>query len=40
MGRFLNPDNEAFMVQLKSEIYVDKSELLAYTNKVLETNQA
>ncbi len=40
MGRFLNPDNEAFMVQLKSEIYIDKSDLLSYTNKVLETNQA
>ncbi len=40
MGRFLNPDNEAFMATIKSEIYVDKSDLLAYTNKVIGTNQA
>lgn len=40
MGRFLNPDNSAFMATLKSDIYIDKSELLAYTNKVIGTNQA
>lgn len=40
MGRFLNPDNSAFQVALNSEIYVDKTGLLEYTNKVLDTNQA
>lgn len=40
MGRFLNPDNSAFQVALTSEIYIDKSNLLSYTNKVLSTNQA
>ena len=40
MGRFVNPDNSAFQVALNSEIYVDKTGLLAYTNKVLETKQA
>ena len=34
MGRFLNPGNKAFQKTLKSEIYVDKTMLLAYTNKV------
>lgn len=40
MGRFVNPDNSAFQVALNSEIYVDKSELLSYTNRVLNTKQA
>lgn len=40
MGRFLNPDNGAFQTTLKSEIYIDKSELIAYTNKVIGTEQA
>ena len=40
MGRFLNPDNSAFQVALNSEIYVDKTGLLEYTNKVMDTNQA
>lgn len=40
MGRFLNPDNSAFEVALNSEIYVDKTGLLTYTNKVLNTKQA
>ena len=40
MGRFLNPDNSAFKVALNSEIYVDKTGLLTYTNKVLNTKQA
>ena len=33
MGRFVNPGNSAFAVALNSEIYVDKTELLEYTNK-------
>ena len=40
MGRFLNPDSSAFQVALNSEIYVDKTGLLEYTNRVLDTNQA
>lgn len=40
MGRFINPDNSAFQVALNSEIYIDKTKLLAYTNKVLDTKQA
>ena len=40
MGRFVNPDNEAFRRTLNSEIYVDKSALLEYTNKVINTEQA
>lgn len=40
MGRFVNPNNSAFQTALNSEIYVDKTGLLEYTNKVLDTNQA
>ncbi len=40
MGRFVNPDNAAFQVALNSEIYIDKTGLLAYTNRVLDTKQA
>lgn len=40
MGRFVNPDNSAFQVALNSEIYVDKTGLLGYTNGVLNTKQA
>ncbi len=40
MGRFVNPENSAFQVALNSEIYVDKTGLIAYTNKVLNTKQA
>ena len=31
MGRFVNSGNSAFQVALNSEIYVDKTGLLAYT---------
>lgn len=40
MGRFLNPDNSAFQVILNSKIYVDRTELIQYTNSVLNTDQA
>lgn len=40
MGRFVNPDNSAFQVALNSEIYIDKTGLIEYTNKVLDTKQA
>ena len=39
MGRFVNPDNSAFQVALNSEIYMDKTGLLEYTNSVLDTKQ-
>ena len=39
MGIFVNPENSAFQVALDSEIYVDKTGLLEYTNKVLGTLQ-
>lgn len=40
MGRFVNPDNSAFQVAVNSAIYIDKTGMLAYTNKVLGTKQA
>ena len=39
MGTYLNPDNEKFAEALNSPIYVDKTELLVYTNSVLHTSQ-
>ena len=39
MGMFVNTGNSAFQVALNSEIYVDKTGLLKYTNKVLNTLQ-
>ena len=35
MGIYLNPGNDAFQISVSSEIYVDKSELIAFTNKKL-----
>ena len=37
MGRFLNPDNSSFQDVINSEIYVDKTGLLDYTNSVINT---
>ncbi len=39
MGVYLNPGNDAFSRSCNSEIYVDKTGLLALTNKVIETKQ-
>lgn len=39
MGRFLNPDNELFREAVNREIYVDKTELINFTNKVLNTSR-
>lgn len=39
MGIFVNPGSNAFQVALNSEIYVDKTELLSYTNKVIDTKE-
>jgi hypothetical protein len=40
VGICLNPSNEGFERSLRSEIYVDKSGIIAYTNKVLYTQQS
>lgn len=39
MGIYLNPGNSEFQRSLNSEIYVDKSALISYTNKVINTEQ-
>ena len=40
MGRVVNPDNSAFQTALNSEIYIDKTGLLEYANRALDTKQA
>lgn len=40
MGIYLNPGNESFKKALRSQIYVDKTELISYTNRVLGTEQS
>lgn len=40
MGRFVNPDNSAFQVALNSDIYIDKTGLLEYTNHAMNTDRA
>lgn len=39
MGIYLNPGNEGFKSALRSQIYVDKTGLLEYTNSVLDSEQ-
>lgn len=39
MGNYLNPDLIKFAEAVNSDIYVDKTELLKYTNAVLRTTQ-
>ncbi len=39
MGIYLNPDNDGFWQAVRSEIYVDKTELIAVTNRYLNTEQ-
>ncbi len=39
MGRYLNPGNILFETALNSQIYVDKTNLITYTNKVLKSEQ-
>ena len=38
MGSYFNPGNEKFFEACNSEIYVDKTALICYTNSVLRTN--
>ena len=40
MGCFVNPDNSGFQTALNAEIYVDKTEIIGYTNRVLESTDA
>ena len=35
MGIYLNPDNKGFRQAIRSEIYVDKTGMIKYTNKCL-----
>lgn len=39
MGSYLNPTNEKFSQSIHSEIYVDKTDLIRYCNKVINTLQ-
>ena len=39
MGSYFNPGNEKFSRAINSAIYVDKTELIGYTNKVFNTMQ-
>lgn len=39
MGLYLNPTNDLFVEAVSSEIYVDKTGLIRYTNRVLRTQQ-
>ncbi|MCI9421604.1 AAA family ATPase [Lachnospiraceae bacterium WCA-9-b2] len=39
MGIYLNPDNSKFEEAVNSDMYIDKTELIEYTNSVLHTMQ-
>ena len=39
MGNYLNPGNEKFRRMIQSEIYVDKTGMIKYTNSELDTAQ-
>ena len=39
MGTYLNPGNNDFVRAVNSKIYVDKTEMLKYTNSILNTEQ-
>ena len=39
MGIYLNPGNRGFWKSIRSEIYVDKTELIACTNKMINTEE-
>ncbi|MFP3154571.1 ATP-binding protein [Lachnospiraceae bacterium ZAX-1] len=39
MGAYLNPTNKGFRDTLNSDIYVDKTGMIAYTNKKVDTEQ-
>ncbi len=35
MGLYLNPGNDGFHIAVNDDIYIDKSELIAFTNQKL-----
>ena len=39
MGIYLNPGNKGFWQVIRSKIYVDKSNLIAYTNELINTEE-
>ncbi len=39
MGIYVNPNNEAFKTALRSQIYVDKTLLIDFTNSIINTKQ-
>ena len=39
MGIYLNPDNKGFWQAIRSKIYVDKSNLIACTNELINTEE-
>ena len=39
VGVYLNPENNRFEKSVNSQIYIDKSELISYTNRVLDTER-
>ena len=39
MGSYLNPGSGKYLETVNSEIYVDKTEMIAYRNTVLRTEQ-
>lgn len=39
MGIFFNPGNAGFQSAVRSEIYVDKTKMIQFTNKILDTEQ-
>lgn len=39
MGIYLNPGNDAFQIAVNDDIYVDKSELLLFTNQKINKNK-
>ena len=39
MGIYLNPDSSRFLQAVNSKIYVDKSQLISFTNERINTEQ-
>lgn len=39
MGIYLNPGNKGFWEAIRSKIYVDKTELIAHTNELINTKE-
>ena len=39
MGAYLNPGNALYQMEMNSEVFVDKSEMISYLNSVVNTSQ-